>query len=456
MGGEPGTPAEKLAALNERLKGTSLLSLLNIKSKPAPDALLGRVNDLREVVYSLCAHLTADDPIRATAIERLKRVDALLHDPVEWHILARAQELRQDPTDPQLRATLEAAFFEEHLPRTVWQSMPPDGAHAELRKSLRLPMLIDVEIDVAGKRVRCQMQNLSRDGVCLEVPAGYSATTVAFTVQMPATNAQVALTGDVVWRDAGRVGVAFKIGVAEQNALDAALQTHFACLQHAVERWRDVAPTSGPAIACAAIVGYASSALPSSRREHLDKLEAAAKAEPGSKDLQLALAKLRIEEHDYDGAAQALKRVVIADRADPRYRLLDLTLAQRRGGGGALRARVRRLAEAGRVPAAVLFMLAAVGAGVFAYTSLRVPFVEVPAPIGGLACRSVDVLDENALCTVDAKAYGQVPANERSSLAAKTLQGLAPRGVRQVTVIGTTAEDGVLDVFSTYIMPTAP
>ncbi|MBI1949674.1 MAG: PilZ domain-containing protein [Deltaproteobacteria bacterium] len=457
MSGEPGTPAEKLAALNERLKGTSLLSLLNIKSKPAPDALLGRVNDLREVVYSLCAHLTVDDPIRATAIERLKRVEALLHDPVEWHILARAQELRQDPTDPKLRATLEAAFFEEHLPRTVWQSMPPDGAHAELRKSLRLPMLIDVEIDVAGKRVRCQMQNLSRDGVCLEVPAGYSATTVAFTVQMPATNAQVALTGDVVWRDAGRVGVAFKIGVTEQNALDAALQTHFACLQHAVERWRDVAPTSGPAIACVAIVGYASSALPSSRREHLDKLEAAAKADPGSKDLQLALAKLRIEEHDFDGAAQALKRVVIADRADPRYRLLDLTLAQRRGGGGGvLRARLRQLVEAGRVPLAVVLSLCFVGAAVVAVTALQGPLVAVPVPIGGLACRSVDVVDENALCAVDGNAYRQVPAIERASLAAKTLQGLAPRGVRQVTVIGTMAEEGVLDVFSTYIAAPAP
>jgi len=120
--------------------------LLNIKSKPAPDALTQQLTQLREVVFGLCAHLPADDPNRAVAIERLKAVEALMQDPLEWHILSRAQELRQDATDPKLRAQLEASFYEENVPRTVWQSMSTEG-QSELRKSLRLPMWIDVELD---------------------------------------------------------------------------------------------------------------------------------------------------------------------------------------------------------------------------------------------------------------------------------------------------------------------
>ncbi len=457
MSGAPETPAEKLAALNEAIKGTHMLSLLNAKSRPAPDELLRRVSELREVVHGLCAHLADNDPIRVTALERLKGVEALLHDPVEWHVLARADELHQDPTDPKVRAALESAFFEEHLPRTVWQSMPPEGAHAELRRTLRVPMLLDVEIEVDGRPVRCQMQNLSRDGVCLEVPAGFSARAVAFTVVMPANTSSIALAGNVIWRDAGRVGVAFTIGIPEQNALDAALQAHFAGLQRIVTRWRDVAPTSGAAIACSAIVGYAASALPSGRREHLERLDAAARADPGTKELQLALAKLRIEEADYDGAAQALKRVVVADRADPRYRLLELTLAQRRGAGsGGPLARVRRLAEAGRVPLAAVLLLALAGAGTFAFISLRGPFTEVSVPIGGLACERVELLQGNALCAIDASAYQRVPPSERSARATVMLEQLAPRGVSQVTVIGSTPEQGVLDVFNPYTLASAP
>lgn len=457
MSGATESPAEKLAALSERIKGTEMLSLLNIKSRPAPDVLVRRVSELREVVHGLCAHLAANDPIRVTALERLKGVEALLHDPVEWYILSRAEALQQDPTDPQLRTTLEAAFFEEHLPRTVWQSMPPDGAHAELRRNLRVPLLLDVEIDVGGTVVRCQMQNLSRDGVCLEVPAGFAATKVVFTALIPATNARIALAGDVIWRDAGRVGVAFTIAVAEQNALDAALHAHFSGLQRIVERWRDVAPKSGAAIACVAVVGYAASALPSERRQHLDALAAAAHEDRGSKELQLALAKLLLEESDYEGAAQALKRVVVADRADPRYRLLELTLDKRRGiGGGALRARLRQLTTAARVPVAALLLCALVGAGAYAFISLRAPFTTVPVPIGGLACQRVDVLQGNALCTMDASAFRRVAAPDRSAQALTTLQALAARGVSQVTVIGTTPEEGVLDVFNTYTMMPAP
>lgn len=457
MSGATDTPAEKLAALSERIKGTAMLSLLNIKQRPAPDVLNRRVSDLREVVHSLCAHLAPDDPIRLTALERLKGVEALLHDPVEWYILARAEELQQDPSEPRLRAMLEAAFFEEQLPRTVWQSVPPDGSHAELRKNLRVPMLLDVDIDVDGKAVRCRMQNLSRDGVCLEVPAGFAAKKLAFEVLMPATGARIALAGDVIWNDVGRVGVAFKIEVAAQNALDDALRAHFAGLESIVARWREVAPTSGAAIACVAIVGYAASALPSERRQHLDKLAEAAKENPGSKELQLALAKLRIEESDWVGAEQALKRVVVADRADPRFRLLELTLAKRRGaGGGPLRERLRQVAAAGRVPLAAALMLGLVGAGVFAFVSLQGPMSAAPVPIGGLACQRVDLLDGNAMCTMEASAYQRIPAAERSRLATTMLQALGPRGVSQVTVIGTTPQEGVLDVFNTYMIAPGP
>ncbi len=446
----PSEAAEKLAALNERLKGAAVLSLLNIKSKPAPDALMQQFTQLREVVFGLCAHLPADDPNRAVAIERLKAVEALMQDPLEWHILARAQELRQDATDPKLRAQLEASFYEENVPRTVWQSMSMEG-QTELRKSLRLPMLADVELDIGGKKTRCQMQNLSRDGVCLEVPADFSAAHVQFNVWMPNASprqtspGQISLIGDVVWREKGRVGVAFKIGVSEQNALDAALLQHFAALQRTCERWCAVAPKSGAAIACTAIVGYASSALPSIRKEHLDKLAVAADADRTSKDLQLALAKLRIEEKDYDGAAVALKRVVVNDRTDPRYRLLELTLAQRSGkplGQG----RIGAALGAAKIPVAAAVFLGLCVAGSYAAFSLSGPYQRTTVPFGGLACEHMKLLQSNAGCYVSAAAYRAMDPKQRVDLAEKTLQGLASRGVKIVTVLGNDGE-GVLESF---------
>jgi hypothetical protein len=446
----PSEAAEKLAALNERLKGAAVLSLLNIKSKPAPDALMQQFTQLREVVFGLCAHLPADDPNRATAIERLKAVEALMQDPLEWHILSRAQELRQDATDPKLRAQLEATFYEENVPRTVWQSMPLEG-QSELRKSLRLPMLIDVELDIGGKKTRCQMQNLSRDGVCLEVPADFSASHLDFTVWMPNASprqtspGQIVLHGDVVWREKGRVGVAFKLSVSEQNALDAALLQHFAALQRTCERWCAVAPRSGAAIACSAIVGYASSALPSSRKEHLDRLAAAAEADRASKDLQFALAKLRIEEKDYEGAAVALKRVVVNDRADPRYRLLELTLAQRWGkplGQGKIGAAL----GAAKLPVAAVVFIGLCAAGSYAFFMLRSPYEKATVPFGGLACESIKMLQSNAGCYVNAAAYRAMDQKQRALLAEKTLEGLAGKGVKMVTVMGNAGE-GVLEVF---------
>src|SRR6188472_2426759 len=101
------SPAEKLAQLNEKLRGPSLLQLLGIKGKPAPDALVKRVSDLRAVVQQLCAHLPAGDPARAEAIERLKAVEKLVEDPLEWHILLRAQELGRDPADAAVRTIIE-------------------------------------------------------------------------------------------------------------------------------------------------------------------------------------------------------------------------------------------------------------------------------------------------------------------------------------------------------------
>lgn len=447
----PSEAAEKLAALNERLKGAAVLTLLNIKNKPAPEALMQQVTQLREVVFGLCAHLPADDPNRFVAIERLKAVEALMQDPLEWHILARAQELRQDATDQKLRAQLEASFYEENVPRTVWQSMSLDG-QSELRKSLRLPMLIDVELDIGGKKTRCQMQNLSRDGVCLEVPADFAATHVQFSVWMPNASprqtspGQISLTGDVVWREKGRVGIAFKIGVSEQNALDAALQQHFAALQRTCERWCTLAPKSGAAIACSAIVGYAASALPSSRREHLDKLAAAAEADRPSKDLQLALAKLRIEEKDYEGAAVALKRVVVIDRTDPRYRLLELTLAQRSGkkiGQG----RIGTALGAAKLPVAAALFIGLCVAGTYAFFMLRGPYENVPVPFGGLACERMKVLEATAGCYVSAADYSRMEARERALLAKKTLAALASKGVDAVMVIDSSG-GRTLDIFT--------
>src|SRR6185437_8677392 len=99
------------------------------------------------------------------------------------------------------RAMIESAFYEEHVPRTVWQSAPPDTGHNEVRKSMRLPVLFEVDLDVgAGKRAKSQTLNLSRDGVCLDVPADFTGTTVSMIMQLASTGQQITVGGDVVWR----------------------------------------------------------------------------------------------------------------------------------------------------------------------------------------------------------------------------------------------------------------
>src|SRR5262249_29288022 len=142
------SPAEKLAQLNEKLRGPSLLQLLGIKGRPAPEALVQRVSDLRAVVQQLCAHLAPDDPARAIAFERLKAVERLLEDPLGGHLLTRAQELGRDAQDAGVRSIIETGFFEEYVPRAVWLNAPPDGAHADVRRSLRLPVLAEVDLEV--------------------------------------------------------------------------------------------------------------------------------------------------------------------------------------------------------------------------------------------------------------------------------------------------------------------
>ena len=449
-GSDANSPAEKLAALSERLKGPALLALLNVKNKPAPEALVQRVNELRDVVFGLCAHLPEQDPVRATALERLKGVEALLVDPLELQILVRAQELRQDASDPAVHAMIESAFYEDHVPRTVWQSVPPESGQNELRRSMRLPILYDVDLDVGGgKRVRCQTLNLSRDGVCLDVPADFSSNAVTMLMSLAATGQQITVGGDVVWREPGRVGVAFKIGVAEQNALDGALQAHFASLSRTCDRWKEVAPKSGAAIACGAIVGYASSALPSARRDHYERLMAAAQADPTSKDLQLAVAKLAIEERDYETAQRALKRVVINDRNDLRYVVLDKTLAHRLAQGGrGLRGAIARAASGAKIPLAALAGVSVVVAVVVLAITMRGPFESVSVPPDGFRCDSLSVLEAEAVCVMDAAKYRAITdQKERWRLALMTLQPYRERGVHVLTIDGRTDEDGVLDFY---------
>ncbi len=449
-----GTPAEKLAALNERLKGPELLALLNIKSGPAPDVLVRRVNDLREVVMGLCSHLAPDDPVRAAALERLKGVERLLQDPFEWHILSRASELRQDVNDPAVHALIEAGFFEEHVPRMVWLSAPPDGGNADLRKSMRLPVAVGVELDAgAGNRVRCHTLNLSRDGVCLDLPAGFNAGSVSMVLDLTSTGVKLPVTGDVMWREGVRAGVSFKIGVNERNAIDAALRAHFADLSRAVDRWRQVAPHSAAALACAHLIGYASSALPSTRREHLDKLAAAAEADRGQKELQLALAKLHLEEGEFDNAATVLKRVVVADRADARWRLLDQTLAQRTGrrvggGGGPIGGPMQ-------IAIAALLGVGLVVAVGFAVVSMQQPLKDAPVPSTGLRCTQLQIVQTNALCTMDSGAYARLAPGDKARLAKDTLHALDSYGVSFVTVYGS-HDEGVLDTFSRAVLDAVP
>lgn len=444
--------AEKLAALTEQLQGPSLFALLQInpiKGRPEPTALAERIADVRSVLFELASHLPAPHPVRSAALERMKSVERLLEDPLEWHLLSRAIELRQDPGDAGVRATIEAAFLEEHVPKAVWLNSAPDGAHAEVRKSLRLTPVAEVDVVHGGNPIRVRSENLSRDGICVDVPADFDGKAVKLVLHLANGAREAQVTGAVVWRRGARVGVSFSLPPADQALIDSALQAYFAALRGVAERWLALRPEEPAAIACACLVGYFSSVLPSNRQPFVEKLVTAAQSQPRSEELQLALARIRLEERDFAAAEASLRRAATGALHDSRYTILVETLAQRRGSPtrlDLLAGQARRAGGGARTALAATVGVGLVAALTWALVVLRSPFEEAPVPPGGLPCERIERLDENALCFIDTGAYHRIPAPERARLARATLRALAGKHVSMITVYAADAED-VLDTF---------
>jgi hypothetical protein len=446
-GEDPASPAGKLAELTELLQGPSLFALLQIKGHPAREALAPRVMELRAVVYELCAQLTEADPVRLSALESLKSVERLLENPLEWHILTRAHELRQDPADPEVRAAVERSFYEEHVARAVWMSAPPDGTHLELRKSLRLPVLAEVDVILGGNPTRLRTENLSRDGVCLEVPPTFDEKNVTLQVHLTATGRQIQVGGRVAWRRGTRAGVAFEIAPPEQSELDAAIQTHFNALRAVVDRWLELSPNHPDAVACSCLVGYYSNILPSNRQPFLQRLVAAAEEESRNVELHIALAKLMIEERDFAAARAALRRVEKAASNDPRFQQITATLARRTGSSrGLFRGFGRGVSDTARAAAVVLLIGGFFGALTYALASARSPFDEIAVPRDGLPCARAQRLSSSALCYLDSASYARLPLVQKRALARESFNAWSPQGVTSITVVGE-GQAGILDDF---------
>lgn len=453
-GGDPVTAAEKLAALTDSLKGPALFTLLQIQGRPVPEALALRLAELRAVVTDLASHLPADHPTRNGALARLKDVERLLHDPLEWHVVSRAHELRQDPYDPQVRATIESAFFEEHVPRAVWLHTPADGAHAELRKSLRLPQLVEVDLEANGTTTRLRADNPSRDGLCLDVPAGFDDKNVKLVLRLAGAERELHVAGQVVWRRGGRAGVSLSMPPADQAVIDGALQAHFQALRGVVDRWLALKPDLPAAIACSCLVGYFANVLPSNRLPFVDKLVAATQAEPRSHELLLALAKIKLEERDLAAAEAAVRRAETSARNDPRLQLLVETLAQRRGSPTKLDLLAVQAKRAGgglRTGAAAVLGVGFVAALSWAVLHMRSPVEEINVPVGGLPCSRMELLGTSATCFLEPGRYQALSPAERARLARITLQGLTARRVAVLTV-ASLAGDDVIDVFDELVL----
>lgn len=434
-----------------RLAGPAFFDVLNVKSKAGPEVLQQRVAALKAEVTRMLGALPADDPGRALVVQRLGEIERIVDDPLEWHILERAHAMRLDAADPDVRARLEASFLERHVPRAVWLNAPTALDQSELRKAMRLPLLADVDVETKGGAVHAmRTDNLSRTGVCLcEVPPSFDASSVKLTIKLPGDGRRITLAGKVAWRRADRAGVAFTgTSVADELALDQALQSHFAAVRALAERYLALAPKDPTALASVGLARFFSTVLPNERAAARDQLYAHADEHPGAVELQLAAARVALETSDLARAGGALKRAEKGARTDPRYVQLDEAYAKKGGAGRRLVRAIRAQSVAAQAGALGLTLLLLGGAGTWAVLATRSGYRSVSLPETALPCEQTKVQGRVALCFVPFAKWTGLSPEQRTVRADATLSALAAFSIQHLVVYDAT-RGNVLQTFGT-------
>ncbi len=423
--------------LFDRLTGPTLLDVLNVKSKPAPEVLQQRVVALRTEIGRLLATVPDTDPTKSLVLDRLAEIQRIVDDPLEWHILVRASAMRLDPKDVDVRKRLEASFLETHVPRAVWLNAPTAVDNAESRRAVRLPLMADVDVEVTGGQViPLRTENLSRTGLCLcEMPPTFQPTTVKLHIQLPGEGRKLVLAGHVAWRRADRAGISFKNATAaDEIALDKALQGHFAAVHALAERYLVLSPADPTALACASMARFYSTVLPNERAAARARLIALADEHPQAFELQLANARLSLDAADLKTATVALRRAEKLGKGDPRYVQLDEALGRR---GGRARRLVRAIqggsALVKAAAAGVVFTAFAFSAGIAAL-ALRGPYEGVDIPEDALPCSETKVANGHVVCSIDVNAWNAIGEADRPARLRRLLSALAARDARTVDV----------------------
>lgn len=425
------------AQLYQKLAGPALLDVLNVKSKPSNEVLQQRVVALRNEVLRILAAVPEGDPSRGRIVQRLDEIQRIVDDPLEWHILVRAHAMRLDPSDADVRARLEASFLETHVPRAVWLNAPTAVDQAELRKAVRLPLLADVDVEIApGQVLPMRTENLSRSGLGLcEVPPSMTASTVKLSLQLPGEARRLVLNGKIAWRRGDRVGVQFVgASVADELALDKALQGHFAAVRALAERYLSLAPKDPTALACASMARFFATVLPNERAAAREQLNAHADEHPAAAELQLACARLAIEAGDLKTATKALRRAEKTAKSDPRWAQLEEALAKKSGAARRI-VRAIQTGSAATKAAAAAVVFAILGASTAAaFYAVRGPYEHVELNERSLPCIDVRVAEGHVLCNVDVNTWNALGNEEKVARAEATMSALAAHTPKRIVV----------------------
>lgn len=435
--GETGSrPAEELEALYERLSSRSPVEALGFQGQPAPELLLRRIEALKAEVARLFAGETGG--LEQRVLARLSELERLIHDPLEWFILVRADTMGLDPQDPGVRRTLEASFLERHVPAAVWLAHTV-WHDADSRDAARVPVPSYVELHGQGQRpIRVRIENLSKTGLCAYgVPPSWQGGPLV--VQLPLVGRPaVRLEGEQVWRRDDRVGVRFRqVPFAEGLGIEKAIEQHHREILALAERYLELAPTDPAAIASAFLARWFVAATDGERASLLEQLAEKANEHPRAADLQLALAKVCLAAGQPARFERSLARARTVAPGDPRVAQLSRSL-----GTSAEQGRVRlglreKLAE---TPAAGVLLLA--GAAVFSagYLVLRLgsPIEDVAVDVRrGLPCVSSKLAGPTLYCEVEPAGYLDLPSEARKAKAEITLSQMQARGATSVLVVAT-------------------
>jgi hypothetical protein len=428
-----------LERMRSRLsEGNDAFRVLGLQVSAAPpsvEQVARKLATLRNEVIKITAPLPVNDELRVEVLQHLLALEERTRDPVACYVVARANGMGRDPNDPEVRAAYELTFLKMHLPKTTWALSVGTS-----RAGVRLPVVLEVETSSGGKTGHAFTINLGRGGACLSgAPDDLVVGSVVALNIIETSRVILAARGTIAWRLGDRAGVHFPnepAGIGE--LLRAQLQM---TLRHA-ERFLELAPTDGQAIACVAIARAAADEDEASTRaaqQAVEFLGQAAKDYALSLDVQLALAKVCLQASLSGRAASALQAAKKIDSLDARYVALQ-TAASR---AGVARFGFLPDSKVKRAAVAMLFSTTVIAVTVLFVMRLRGPYQDIPYPSSPqvLACSSAMIAKTTLICyTTRAALDGDTADVEKR--AAATRVALADRGVEAILVYS--RDSGVL------------